>query len=327
MQKKAIFISFVVVVLFWIGAMVSKHVRQSEENAARNERMYEKRIKISKNSPRSGLGHMGRVLNTYYADKGVYPERLMDLYPEYIASKSFLTEIQWDYKKSGNNNFSLKKTIIIENTKRITVVDKDLRVEEMSSIAVAQSEQTIGSDETSEEELGVMVTSPVPIQEPEKVASVAVEMAGETGQEEKVSKVSSEMIASAPKIVTVINEDIAPGIDSKIGRVFLVWKDEKGRLGFGNVDYPSSYTANVYSNGRYQSIRRPAPLGKSAGFSDRIKQHKSKDEIASNQSSQSLVWKNKDGTMGFGNVDYPKGNDVSHININGTWAEKRKIKP
>ena len=55
-------------------------------------------------------------------------------------------------------------------------------------------------------------------------------------------------------------------------------------------------------------------------------QVKSTDEIASDMSKQVLVWKNKDGTLGFGNVDYPKGDNVSDINVDGVW-EKNKTQP
>ncbi|MBW1814417.1 MAG: hypothetical protein JRJ39_12310 [Deltaproteobacteria bacterium] len=320
MQKKVIVIAFIVVVLIWVGYMVSRHLGQSQERAKRHQTEYGKRIEIAKKSPNAGLVQIGMRLNKYKAEKGVYPERLMDLYPEYLPSEAFIREVPWDYERTGENNFSLKKTITLGGGERTTFIDKGLRVESVSSTAVAAVEEEDDFGFASEEELGVMVASPVLTSEAEDTDETE---SAETTKEDSFGP----MIATAPEIVTVIKEEIAPGIDPRIGSAYLVWKDEKGRLGFGNVDYPSSYRLSVYSNGMYQNIKRTERSEQGSDFARRMNQEKSKDEIASCISKQTLVWKNKDGTLGFGNVDYPKGEDVSHINVNGVWQEKRKVQP
>jgi hypothetical protein len=181
----------------------------------------------------------------------------------------------------------------------------------------------------SGEELGVMVASPSPESETgaETTSQAEAEDTGEMEQAEGLEEASGQLIATAPEIVTVVKEEIAPGIDPKLGSAYLVWKDENGRLGFGNVDYPSSYKLSVYSGGMYQNIRQPTPLERTSRLTEIADKGKSKDEIASSIGKQVLVWRNKDGTLGFGNVDYPKGHDVSHVNVNGQWEETRKTQP
>ena len=328
MQKKVIVIAFVIALLIWVGYTVSRHLGQSQERAERHQTEYSKRIEIAKKSPNAGLVQVGMRLNKYKAEKGVFPERLMDLYPEYLPSEAFIREVPWDYERTGENNFSLQKTITVGGGKRTTFIDKGLRIESVSSTAVAAVEEEDYFDLATEEELGVMVASPVSTSESEEVSTSDAEDTDETESEETTKGDSfGPMIATAPEIVSVIKEEIAPGIDPRIGSAYLVWKDEKGRLGFGNVDYPSSYRLSVYSNGMYQNIKRSERSEQGSDFTRRMNQEKSKDEIASDISKQTLVWKNKDGTLGFGNVDYPKGDEVSHVNVNGVWQEKGKVQP
>ena len=48
------------------------------------------------------------------------------------------------------------------------------------------------------------------------------------------------------------------------------------------------------------------------------------DIIASGLSSEFLVWKTKDGAVGFGNIQYPEKSDIDYINVNGTWYKISK---
>ena len=127
MQKKFIVISFVIAVLLWVGYMVSRHLEQSSEKAETNQKTYEGLIEVAKKSPNAGLINVARILNKYNKENGVFPERLMDLYPEYLPSEPYIREIQWEYERSGDDNFSLKKTITVEGAQRTTFIDK-LRV-------------------------------------------------------------------------------------------------------------------------------------------------------------------------------------------------------
>lgn len=46
--------------------------------------------------------------------------------------------------------------------------------------------------------------------------------------------------------------------------------------------------------------------------------------IASGLSSEFLVWKNRDGSVGFGNIQYPETGHIDYINVNGTWYKISK---
>jgi len=133
MQKKVIVISFIIVVLIWVGYMVSRHLSQTDERAKVNADTYEDLIRVANKSPNAGLVHIGLRLNKYNAEKGVYPQRLMELYPDYLPSEAYINDVQWDYTRSGENNFTLKKTITVDGRQETTMIEKDLRIASVRS--------------------------------------------------------------------------------------------------------------------------------------------------------------------------------------------------
>ena len=46
---------------------------------------------------------------------------------------------------------------------------------------------------------------------------------------------------------------------------------------------------------------------------------KSSESLAAAFSTRYLVWKDKHGTLGFGNVQYPETNAISSVRVNGSW--------
>ncbi|MBW1896242.1 MAG: hypothetical protein JRI47_04225, partial [Deltaproteobacteria bacterium] len=125
------------------------------------------------------------------------------------------------------------------------------------------------------------------IPEPEKIESVSAE--------EKVAKRSGpEAIAS----------NLAPQ--------YLVWKGQRGTLGFGNVQYPKKDHVYVFETDTWVYVPQPV-VAVEPGLPEEysVPKKKSKEGIASDFSRQYLVWKDQNGTLGFGNVQCPEAGPVS----------------
>ncbi|MGD8758048.1 MAG: hypothetical protein PVH78_04175, partial [Deltaproteobacteria bacterium] len=89
-------------------------------------------------------------------------------------------------------------------------------------------------------------------------------------------------------------------VSSLEGR-YLVWKDERGRLGVGNVGYPEKEPVSVRQADSWIKVQRPrlaADTGREEdhGFQSR----KSQPKIASAFSTRYMVWKDERGRLGFG---------------------------
>jgi hypothetical protein len=109
-------------------------------------------------------------------------------------------------------------------------------------------------------------------------------------------------------------------VASELGSQYFVWKDEQV-LGFGNVGYPARARVSVYQSDGWVNIERPAPPAE-AGKGEEYKTEEGKSaEVAPELSTRYLVWKDQDGTLGFGNVEYPETKNISHVHVSGSWEK------
>jgi hypothetical protein len=109
-------------------------------------------------------------------------------------------------------------------------------------------------------------------------------------------------------------------IASELSTRHLVWKDEYGALGFGNVQYPEGAAVSVFQTDSWTRMDK-APVRTSTGREEDhgFQERQSQPKIASAFSTRYLVWKDRYGNLGFGNVQYPEISAASHIHINGSW--------
>jgi hypothetical protein len=109
-------------------------------------------------------------------------------------------------------------------------------------------------------------------------------------------------------------------IASELSNRHLVWKDEHGALGFGNVQYPEGSAVSVFQTDTWTRMDKasvPTPTGPEEDHG--LQKRKPQPKIASAFSTRYLVWKDRHGNLGFGNVQYPEISAASHIHVNGSW--------
>ncbi|MBW2196046.1 MAG: hypothetical protein JRF37_10995, partial [Deltaproteobacteria bacterium] len=131
-----------------------------------------------------------------------------------------------------------------------------------------------------------------------------------------------------PRTVEKVGKKVAKGKQSKsletlasqFGHQYLVWKDKGGAVGFGNVQYPEKDLVSVYHFDNWVKMKRPRGTPEPAEQkADETGKQKGARGTTSKLSANCLIWKGKHGTLGFGNLQYPKIKDVSSICVNGTW--------
>lgn len=308
-MNKNYIIAVLIAIVLWGGFMVFHHQKQSQDDKKYNEKAYSKITELAKKSPRIGLTHMGMALKRYYEANNKYPEKLDELFPKYLPSKSFIEEINWHYEPKGNN-FLVSKRITIGNSIRVASIDKSLRSQTGASIMIAAVEKpkpaTLAPSQLTEfknyrdflerikrREMGTSL-----IRKPEFFAEID------------------------PRIISVVEAEIDSIVSAETSRKYLVWKNENGIIGIGNVQPPDRDRLSIYSHGRWFDIRsawsKKQLTTPFATLGTRIK--KSLDVLAANHSSNALVWRDKNGIMGFGNVKYPDADKFS-IYTQGGWLD------
>jgi len=148
MQKKYIIVVSVVIAL-WVVFMVYRHVQGKRDTEEYRAKEYSRITHTAKKSPRAGLTQMGGALQRYHEEKHAYPSSLNDLYPKYVANKSFIDEIDWYYEPRVDN-FSLSKAVIRENKRVIAFVDKGLKPRVETGVMVAAPTLSLQTGEAKE---------------------------------------------------------------------------------------------------------------------------------------------------------------------------------
>ena len=100
---------------------------------------------------------------------------------------------------------------------------------------------------------------------------------------------------------------------------YLVWKDAAGVVGFGNVEYPSRPELSVNTGKGWDVLENAPPLQRTAVVAEKKTATQDRQDLASRMGGRYLVWKSKDGTIGFSDVAYPDLKFVSHIHDADRW--------
>ena len=128
---------------------------------------------------------------------------------------------------------------------------------------------------------------------------------------------------SAPGVVEEIVNPTQPRAGKPEGYVDLSGLIEIIPEGISAEDlheYPDRESVSVFQTDDWVSMAKPRPSPGTEAVEDyRFQKGKSRETILSKLSTCYLVWKDKNGTLGFGNLRYPEISDASHIHINGSW--------
>ena len=112
----------------------------------------------------------------------------------------------------------------------------------------------------------------------------------------------------------------AETIASEFSRQYVVWKDQHGTLGFGNVECPEERTVSLYGKDNWIAYEKePLPPEARVEKAQWVPRSRSTETIASEFSPEYLVWKDRRGNLGFGNVTYPDMKGISQVHVTGGW--------
>jgi Tfp pilus assembly protein PilE len=297
-------IMVILCILVGVGYNIYRNRSIEKEMLTRNEKEYSRIAEIANKSPKAGLSEMGRSLEKYYAENQKYPPTLSDLYPKYLANKSLIDEVEWNYAP-GKDNFLLTKAVTVSGQKMTASTDKTLRPMSGETILVATKKEGSAS---ARQQFAVPGVSDLVA----KLDSVAL-------KEEKIMQVR----LIDPEFALIRETEIKQGFENEISRKVLVWKDDKGVTGFGNIQYPRVSKLTIYNEGRRYDLQRSSyGMQKySESYNESLTFKRDLDAVAASQSREHLVWKNRNGTLGFGNLQYPENKDVVYINVGGTWQK------
>jgi len=326
MDSKNIYIVLAVVLVAFVGYMTYRHFSKEKDLKAHSEDKYKRLLAMSKKSPRIGLSEMAAALKKYHAAKKAYPDSLDALYPDIIGSKAFIDEIAWDYQP-GEGNFYLAKSIERGGKTLVAHTDSSLKTRMGSGTRVARAGRRkaagrAGSTASAGGDIGgFKVASGMALLKSLEIPDLTPEEVDETKH--------IDVVRIEPRIVLVDETETPSDFASAVSDTYLVWRDPDGHIGIGNVQYPDSRQIAIATRDKWYNVTRK-PTFETVTKTDEIAPKALADTgenfVATGIDSGYMAWKDENGNIGFGNVQYPESGEPVSIYVDGKWQKFEKSK-
>jgi hypothetical protein len=275
-------------------------------------------LAMAQKSPMAGLTQMGAAINKYQEAHQGYPTRLLDLYPQYIPSREFITKIQWEYQP-GNTDFYLSKSMVVGDKTRFASVTSTL-VPQLESAVMVAAKGAKGRDKDKAAQKTDMLSTE------EYLVHMAANQALAKQQEDAYR--SSHRNRKAP-VIPLVKETISfEEVDeADLARAnilegrYYCWKNEDGSFGYSNIQYPDRRKVEKFNAGRWMVVQtefnqRPqapteVPADADAVALAALDRHKDRNLI---------LWRDSKGRIGYGNVQYPQAGELEQYEA-GRWRD------
>jgi hypothetical protein len=197
---------------------------------------------------------MATTLNKFHREKGVFPDSLMELYPEFVSEKAFITALDWHYKKD-KSGFILKRSIKGQNlyasinsrlkfvTGRIDEPTGDKQSQQVAVAKVFKKEDKKASPKVSKSEFKADIDQ----KKGKQIESITA--FHNTSKEVPLKKQTAKVTAvPAPSFVKESLGEKESYLQSFNNSNLYIWKTPNGTIGFSNIEYPKNEKLVIYDD-------------------------------------------------------------------------------
>jgi hypothetical protein len=256
MEAKKIVIVLIIIIALGSGAYLFQKNKQDKVLVAHSKLKFQQLAVAAKQSSAAGLLVMASAINKYKQVKGHYPDALIDLYPDFISDKPFISTLNWKYSlKNGSYlikknikgqktfasigpEFRLKTGIITSATQLKTLADSKSKFKKITTVkVVALKNSTNGSD--IKEHIKLSQTG-------ENISSPNTNALLRDKKKEIENK-NSQLVPSIRIVKKPLNKD-ENFLLSLNGDRLYIWKTKNGIIGFSDIQYPTTKQLTIYRN-------------------------------------------------------------------------------
>ncbi len=237
-QIKYIVILFIIIAI-GAGFYFYQADQQKKELVAHNKLQLQRVMKTAKKSSSAGLLMMAAAINKFYKVKGHYPKALLNLYPDFIAERTFITQLPWKYYPE-KKNFVLQKSL--GDGHPIASMGPDLKLKTSSGtstgtmIASVKNSKSSQAKSKGKADTETSQTPKLSILSFTKVSENTDSGASKALKEAKLSyTIVKSKLEKDEKFLLSLDDD-----------GFYIWKSKDGFIGFSNIQYPTDKKLAVY---------------------------------------------------------------------------------
>jgi hypothetical protein len=243
-------ILFLIVILAIVGGLyLVQDKKQNKELTAHNTQRFKQITKIAQKSSHAGLLEMASAINKYHRIKGHYPNKLIELYPEFIPDKSFISTLEWKYSPE-NKSYLLQKNVAGEQS--FSSIGPNLKLKTGNP-----KNRIVSAPKTPQNKRFLKKTDiPKPPKiEPDIKTKTTLDELKRVVSSKKVKPVGDLKINNKKKTpkpkqsLSNFKKDL--GKDEKFllsfdDNRFYIWKGKNGFIGFSDTQYPDEKEFSIY---------------------------------------------------------------------------------
>lgn len=262
MKATKLVVFLIIAALLGGGFYFFQKDKQKKLLVAHNQQRFQQITEVAQKSDAAGLLEMVSAINTYHKLKGAYPEKLIQLYPEFIPDKSFISSLNWRYSP-GKGTYLIKRSLKGKLT--YSSMGPDMRLKTGSdkptssfeqvavsdtpkkSMAVQDAKTQAGVKKETKKDLAAPPVVPTKIMKPVKLT---------TGNTERAAKRQPQITIVKTELNT--NEKFLLSLDRYN---LYIWKTHEGILGFSDTQYPDERKLTIYKDQgwiEYQKNKTPS---------------------------------------------------------------------
>lgn len=302
MESKHVYMALAVVLVAAAAFFGVRYFKGEDSTKAHQQDAFQRMTQSAQTIPQAGLEQMAKILQKYRAENNGYPPNLQMLYPKYVPYKDFIDQVPWEYEVSGGS-FSLAKSITTGSRTYYASIDDAMKVQIGTGTAVAAARSAGGEPEEVDSGKAARLKRGL-----EMLARLkAPEFKPERPQGYGLGPLRTET-----RVVKETEQEL-PEFAGRASRAYLVWRNEDGQLGFGNVQYPRAERFDMAAEQRWYSVRHTGPGPESDAREGPDVPDKADDAFTDPLAEMSrayLVWKDESGHLGVGNIDYPRRDEL-----------------
>ena len=118
----------IILLLIAVGLFALKGVLVVGSKKADEQQVKTPITNLASSNANAGLTIIASAIKKYHAEKNKYPDKLIDLYPDYITEKNMLTDISWRYRTEGSDYYCIERVIERNGTNYMYRIDPRMEV-------------------------------------------------------------------------------------------------------------------------------------------------------------------------------------------------------
>jgi hypothetical protein len=249
MNSKNVILFLSVILIIVGGLYFIQNKNQDKELADHNMQRFQQMTNVAQKSSRAGLLEMASAINKFHQTRGQYPNELIDLYPEFIPEKSFISAPNWKYSP-GNGTYLLQKSAAGEQI--FASIGPDLRLKsgipKNQIAAVSRNPQQKQSLEKTDipkhpkTEPEVKTSTPPEVMKTEAASKTAAPLKNLPVPNKKKIPEPEQHLSIVKKELSQKEKFLLSFDDNR----FYIWKGQDGFIGFSDTQYPDETKLSIY---------------------------------------------------------------------------------